>query len=274
MAFKTVKEYNDDKYKGKFVLSNDGDSADVIFLYRSIDDVLIADTHYVKSADYSGYVHCCGRGCPACEKGIRVQSKLFIPLYDISADEIKFFDRNTVFENVLQQSVFSKYPNPSEYVFRIVRHGKARDINTKYEIYVAGRNTSMSYETILSRFNTSLPAHYEAICRDVLPGDLREMLNATPSDDAGDYSSLPDYQVTPRMSSNMPEPSIPEAIPNISDNYAELASTSARDSAMNHSTQSVDNDIYPTSDMATHNVTETATTDNEEYEQLDDEVDF
>ena len=275
MAFKTVKEYNDDKYKGKFVLANDGDSADVIFLYRSIDDVLIADTHYVKSADYSGYVHCCGRGCPACEKGIRVQSKLFIPLYDIGADEIKFFDRNTVFENVLQQSVFSKYPNPSEYVFRIVRHGKARDINTKYEIYVAGRNTSMPYETILSRFNTSLPAHYEAICRDVLPGDLREMLNSTTAEEVGDYSSLPDYQVTPRMSSNMSEPTIPEAITNGSDNYAELTATSVRASAINISTtQSVDNNAYHASDITTRNVVATATTDNEVYEQLDDEVDF
>ena len=69
MAFKTAREYNEDRFGGLFLLRNDGDYADVIFLYRSLDDVLIADTHYIKSADYSGYVHCCGRGCPAGHTG-------------------------------------------------------------------------------------------------------------------------------------------------------------------------------------------------------------
>ena len=83
MGFKSVTSYNEEKFNGLFLLRNDGDSADVIFLDRNIDDVLVADTHYVKSADYSGYVHCCGKGCPACAKGIRIQTKLFIPLYNI-----------------------------------------------------------------------------------------------------------------------------------------------------------------------------------------------
>lgn len=61
MGFKSVKSYNDARYGGMFLLKNDGDYADVIFMYQDIEDVLVADTHYIKSPDYSGYVHCCGK---------------------------------------------------------------------------------------------------------------------------------------------------------------------------------------------------------------------
>ena len=63
MAFKSVEQFNDDRYHGLFRLVNDGDHADVIFLYQSIKDMLVAQAHYIKSADYSGYVHCCEQGC-------------------------------------------------------------------------------------------------------------------------------------------------------------------------------------------------------------------
>jgi len=109
MAFKTVKTYNEEKFGGLFLLRNDGDFADVVFLYQSIDDVLVADTHYIKSSEYTGYVHCCGSGCPACAKGIRVQTKLFIPLYNIQDHEIQFWDRTMRFEPQLNQDVFSNH---------------------------------------------------------------------------------------------------------------------------------------------------------------------
>ena len=124
----------EERYGNMFLLRNDGDSADVIFLYQSIDDALVADVHYIKSSSYSGYVHCCGRGCPACAKGIRIQNKLFIPLYNISANEVQFFDRSIRFENVLNNAVFSRFPNPSEFVFRITRHGAAGSMDTTYDI--------------------------------------------------------------------------------------------------------------------------------------------
>ena len=71
MAFKTMNDFNKERgYDNYFTLRNDGDTADVIILYRGVSDVLVADAHYIKSNDYTGYVHCCGRGCPACGKGI------------------------------------------------------------------------------------------------------------------------------------------------------------------------------------------------------------
>lgn len=217
MAFKTAKQYNEERFGGRFTLRNDGDYADVIFLYRDYNDVLVADTHYIKSADYTGYVHCCGRGCPACEKGIRVQSKLFIPMYNMTTDQIEFWDRNTRFENQLSKDVFEHYPNPVDFVFRITRHGAAGDVNTTYEIRAIGRNADYSYESLMKKFNISMPAHYESVCKDVRPMDLRAMVNAAASH--SEESDLPDYRVTPRTrsseaptASDVPIPG-PEALP-------------------------------------------------------------
>ena len=197
MAFKTMEDYNEERYRGMFLLRNDKDYADVVIMYRSMKDVLIADTHYIKSDKYTGYVHCCGRGCPACRKGIRVQNKLFIPLYNIAEGKVQFFDRSTRFENVLMNTVFSKFANPSEYVFRITRHGESGSLDTTYDISAVGKNLDpeLSYEGILKKLNISLPEYYNEVCRDMLPSELDLMLNT--SDDS-ESDSLPDYSVTPR----------------------------------------------------------------------------
>lgn len=216
MAFKKMTEYNEERYGNMFLLRNDGDSADVVILYRSVEDVLVADVHYIKSPEYSGYVHCCGRGCPACAKGIRVQNKLFIPLYNINENQIQFFDRSTRFENVLQSEVFSKFSDPTEYVFRITRRGEAGSMDTRYEIVPIGTNTDpkLSYDSILKSANTSFPEAYEGICRDISPDKLQGMLNVSNNDNA-EYGEMPSYQVTPRGISateveTPPDVSIPE----------------------------------------------------------------
>lgn len=200
MAFKTMREHNEEKFGGLFLLRNDGDYADVVFLYQNVDDVLIADTHYIKSPEYNGYVHCCGRGCPACSKGIRVQTKLFIPMLNITDNEIQFWDRSTRFENQLMSDVFSKYPNPSEFVFRITRNGAAGSVDTTYTIMAVGRNSTKTFGQILAEHNKTFPDAYEQVCRDVPAGMLYNMLNAT-APAAPEPAEMPNYQVTPRRSS-------------------------------------------------------------------------
>uniref|UniRef100_UPI002639E7F8 hypothetical protein n=1 Tax=uncultured Duncaniella sp. TaxID=2768039 RepID=UPI002639E7F8 len=204
MAFKKVSDYNSQRFDGLFVLRNDGDYADVVFLYQSVDDVLVADTHYLKTNGYSGYVHCCGTGCPACNKNIRVQTKLFIPLYNITAGNVlQFWDRGVRFESQLQQDVFSKFANPSQYVFRIIRHGMANDMNTTYEIMVAGQNNYKSYDQILADYHTSSPAFYEHICRDMSVAEMATLFSNGGGATEGSYGeynagNLPNYAVTPR----------------------------------------------------------------------------
>lgn len=211
MAFKTVTQYNEERYGGLFQLRNDGEFKDIIFLYQNVDDVLIADTHYIKSADYSGYCHCNGRGCPACGKGIRVQTKLFIPVYDIENNEIVFWDRGSRFEQQLMNDVLLKYPNPSEYVFRITRKGAANDINTTYSIMAVGKNTVKSYAEILSENNATFPEYYSNICREFSSADMSIHLNQD-SESTGS-SNLQDYQAIPRNTVPTPTNYTPSGIP-------------------------------------------------------------
>lgn len=208
MAFKTAKEYNEARFGNMFLLRNDGDSADVIFLYRNSDDVLVADTHYIKSPTYSGYAHCCGIGCPACQKNIRVQSKLFIPLYNISEGKIQFWDRSMRFEPQLQKDVFEMYPDPCRYVFRITRHGAAGSIDTTYEIQAVATNTVKSFDAILAEAKTSYPECYSEVCKELSSSEMSAMLNSSTSSE-----DLSDYKPIPRVAVPTAEPFLPDRNP-------------------------------------------------------------
>ena len=195
MAFKSVEEFNDNRYHNLFRLINDGEYADVVFLYQSMKDMLVAQAHYIKSSEYSGYVHCCEAGCPACAKNIRVQTKLFVPVYNVTKNVIEFWDRTIKFEPQLERDVFNKYPNPSEFVFRITRHGIPNDINTTYSIVAVGKNTLGSYQEILNKFQAKMPDYYSNIIREVSVADLSSMLQAGDSNAA----SMPEYTPIPRQ---------------------------------------------------------------------------
>lgn len=191
MGFKRVTDYIEEK-KGKFfTLTNDGDYEDVIFLYRSVDDALVASVHYIKSSGYSGYAHCCGAGCPACnygDRGIRKEDKIFIPLFNLSKGVIEYWDRNARFQQVMEEQVFRNYPNPSEYVFRITRHGAPGDRQTRYMITVAGKNTMYTYEKILADFHLSFPDSYSEVCRELTIPEMNTFLNG-----GRQASDIPDY---------------------------------------------------------------------------------
>ena len=197
MAFKSMTEYNEERYGSMFMLRNDGDSAEVIFMYPNKDSVMMVEAHYIKSDDYSGYTQCLGqRICPACEQGIRIQNKLFIPVYVIDQDEILFWDRNTRFFQQLDSDVFSKFADPTEFVFRITRHGVAGDFNTRYEISAVAKNNVISYEDILKKLEVSFPDYYNTICADWSEEDYRAHL--APAREQVDVDSMPEYKISPR----------------------------------------------------------------------------
>lgn len=205
MAFKSIEAFNDDHYRYTFRLTKDGESADVIFLYRAKSDMLIGPAHYIKSPEYSGYVECCELGCPACARNIRKDSgKLFIPLYNLNTQRIEFWDRNKSFEYVMDRDVFDHYPNPSEYVFTVTRHGAYRggESNDKvtYSIRATYNNTVMTYDQILAKFNTTLDwsGYYQNICRTVTVSDLERMLSNNVSGATPRGAGLSDYVATPR----------------------------------------------------------------------------
>lgn len=209
MGFKSMEQYDDERYGGMFRLINDGDYADVVIMYQGRQDVLEADVHYLKSNDFSGYVHCCDGECPACKKGIRVQAKLFVPVYVIEKKEILYFDRSTKFMSVLDNDVFRNYPNPSEYVFRITRHGVANSVDTTYSIRAVGKNNFASYAQILADLHTSMPADYSKICKDYDKTRIEEIVNNSAAGNSDvDYQAQ--YNAQPRGAASTPIPETPQ----------------------------------------------------------------
>lgn len=218
MAFKKFNEYVENKNGMFFTLPYDKDYADVIFLYQSIDDVLIATTHYISTPGYKGYAHCLDDNCPACNyvssRGGRIQRRdsLFIPVFNLTKRRFEFWDRTPNFEHVLHESVFKNYPNPSEYVFRVTRNGQPRDVNTTYTIAVTGRNT-MPYEQILSENNISFPDSYSLVCKELTYEEMDRYLNSSAPAEVPDYTYTPVPRGTNAASNAeaaAPVPDLPE----------------------------------------------------------------
>lgn len=211
MAFKSVEQYNDDRYRNMFRITENGKSEDVIFLYKSKAEMLVGDVHYIRSGLYTGYVHCLGEGCPICalkkEDGtqvIRTQTRIFIPLYNIRKNAIEFWDRTMSFEPQFSRDVFTPYPNPSECVFRITRRGEYKDKDTRYDIVAVGRNSSFPIAQILAKFQAVMPDYYENVVKSVSFAEANEMLSTRQT---ADSNAMPDYVPIPRAgySSSIPE---------------------------------------------------------------------
>lgn len=223
MAFKTITQFEEDKRGDFFQLEDDGMSADVIFLFKDIKDALMATVHYVKYSTYTGYVQCCeSEDCPVCKKGIRQQPKLFIPLYNITRGKIEIWDRTPYFKPQLIRDVFTNFPNPSEFVFKITRHGAARDQNTTYEITVAGRNSSLPYDTILASAGKSIFDVYGMVCKDMTKQELEHMI-ALDAAAAGAAASTDYYMPKPRATGAVPEDVAPISTPIVDISNFEMA---------------------------------------------------
>ena len=214
MAFKSVAQIEKDTY-GKFLrLTDDQQWVKGVLLYKSYDDVLSCDVHYVKSKEYRGYVHCCGSSCPACQKGLSLRQKLFIPILVLAdlnegydEDTVVFWDRNLSFNHYLKRDVFDKYDNPSDFVVKITRNGEYRDRNTTYSISACARFTN-DIDTVMESLGVKFPGYYENVVRTVDAATLQDMLSDTSTADKKsayipqqNYS----YQATPRKRTPSPE---------------------------------------------------------------------
>ena len=231
MAFKSMVDYASTKYSDFFRLQNDGDWADVIFLYKGITDEVMASCHYIKSSSYSGYVSCLEQDCPVCAKKISIHNKIFIPLYVIRSSDyvnvgannepkICLWDRKTRFTAQLDREVMKPYGDPSTTIFKIIRHGMPNDQNTRYEIRAIGPNNEMSYEDICTKYNIKFPDIYMDVCKDYDRAKLNELLMqmSVPNSSYGAYnnstsSSSASYGAVPRGAANANV--VAESIPQI-----------------------------------------------------------
>ena len=125
---------------GYFRLKNDHDTAQVRFLYDSIDDVQGYAVHEIQVGDKKRYVNCLRDynapidDCPLCKDGRFVTAKYFVPLFNLDTNRVETWERGKKFGQKLS-SLCGRYPHLVRHTFEIERNGKVGDTQTTYEIY-------------------------------------------------------------------------------------------------------------------------------------------
>lgn len=124
-----------------FSLKNDRDTARVQLVGDSMKDFPGYSVHEVYDAEgKKRYVNCLREAgdpiglCPFCANRIKLQAKLFIPLYNIDDDEMQVWERGKKFFGDLS-SYCSHTPHVGEVVTEIERRGKANDTSTTYGLF-------------------------------------------------------------------------------------------------------------------------------------------
>lgn len=153
-----IEKYSPDTKAGYFSLKNDGDTAKVVFLYNSINDVEGHCVHKVKLKNgFHTYVECLRNYedpiecCPLCASKVegdsKLMTKLWIPMYVVAntpdeEDRAVLWERGKNFwkDQLYPLMVEKGEPFCSNW-FLIERHGEAGDIETTYEITHTGSNS-------------------------------------------------------------------------------------------------------------------------------------
>lgn len=123
-----------------FALKNDKDTAKVHFMANSMEDITGYAVHQVMIDGKNRYVNCLREytdpldACPFCAAGMKIQAKLFIPMFNIDTNEVQIWERGKTFLSRLS-SLVSRYNPLVAWAFEIERNGKTGDTNTTYEIF-------------------------------------------------------------------------------------------------------------------------------------------
>ena len=130
---------------GFFSLKDDKDTAQVRFLYDSIDDVEGFAVHEIEIDGKKRAVNCLREygapldDCPFCKNGMPVRVKYYVPLLQLADNKVVLWERGKKFGAKLS-SMCSRYPHLVSHTFEIERNGKAGDQQTTYEIYETGQD--------------------------------------------------------------------------------------------------------------------------------------
>lgn len=146
-----VNKYGGDSLANFFSLSQNGETANVRFLYETVDDIEIFAVHQVQLPDSSyRYVNCLKESyespvddCPLCARGRETKNssekrpivKLWVPIYNVDDDEVQVWERGKTFYNKQLLPLMSKYGEPfCGNSFTIKRIGEPGDKKTRYDI--------------------------------------------------------------------------------------------------------------------------------------------
>lgn len=149
MRFKhdEVSRYGGQGGGGYFSLKDNGDTAQVRFLYDNIDDFEGYAVHEVEIDGRKRYVNCLREynspidDCPFCKARKFQTAKFFIPVYNLDEDKVQVWERGKKFASQMT-SLMARYSSQTSpfcaQVFEIERQGKKGDTATTYGIYPVG----------------------------------------------------------------------------------------------------------------------------------------
>ena len=131
---------------GYFSLKNDGDEAIVRIMHDSTNDFEIISTHQIQLNGKFRRVSCVRNpkdsvsACPLCESGVKVDYRFYIHLvqYTKAEDgsvvaEQKVWERPMSYADKISGYI-NNYGPMSDVICKIIRHGKAGDMKTEYDI--------------------------------------------------------------------------------------------------------------------------------------------
>lgn len=184
-----------------FQLKDDGDTARVHLLGNDMNDFCGYAVHKVPVGDKDRYVNCLREAhesvdvCPFCaskDKDIsKVYAKMFIPLYNVDAEEVQIWERGKSFFRPLS-SYCSRNPKVVNVLTEVERLGKKGDTNTTYQL-IKIENTDVKLED----FEGDIPEVIGTIVKDVTADDMQYYL---------DKGSFPDGESAPVRRESRREP--------------------------------------------------------------------
>ena len=133
-----------------FTLRNDNDEAIVRFMCDSVDDFEILTVHDIQIGGKYRKINCIRdfhdpvENCPLCASGTKINQRFFIKMiqYDKTTDatgnviitpKAVVWERSTAYAKTLK-SYLDNYGPLSDIICKVIRHGKAGDMQTTYEI--------------------------------------------------------------------------------------------------------------------------------------------
>ena len=137
--------YKNESSANYFKLKNDKEVAQVRFMYNGIEDVegVAVHTVDVPGSQYGRDVNCLRAynepldECPLCKAGYKPKVKIFVPLYNLDANEVQIWSRSKSYGSTLSSicSRYAKKGNLVNNVFEIERNGAKGDKQTQYKEY-------------------------------------------------------------------------------------------------------------------------------------------
>ena len=134
--------------------------------------------------------------CPFCQAKLKLDAKLFVPLYNEDLNKFQIWERGKKFYGQIS-GLCARYPNIVSRTFDIERNGKPKDTGTTYNIFPVGDADGTTVDDILDDLQMDeLPNPIGTIILDKTAEEMESYLNN------GDFPSENSTPVRRRNSSS------------------------------------------------------------------------